>query len=318
MKISRQCFCGKMDDKLWSSKTNINLWALFFSLAHLTQILHILTPYICCYCTNICRHKISPLCSCKYLTLFWCMPNEKFRIKESGEIDHRDQNNCGAAGHSGSLWSLRRFCLAAQGQVKIERLCVGLNDAPLNRSPPQSVADEAVHGSNLISCRTPLLYWRLYHCADILLASPPQPLLSLQCAAHFCHRAKNWSYTADVHVECCVLIILTYESGKCLERAINCHWCKIKNKYNVGKKYLILIPGIIFCWQNYKDCRFNIYKNIGLCMAENLWSSNSVRSCIKAMPFFNTNVYYGLLLVSFIFNCINGATIIEYFAPNWS
>lgn len=58
-----------------------------------------------------------------YLTLFWCIKYEEFRMKESGEIDHRDQNNC-----SGGQWESRhRFCLAAllQGQVKIERLCVG-------------------------------------------------------------------------------------------------------------------------------------------------------------------------------------------------
>jgi hypothetical protein len=54
-------------------------------------------------------------------------------------------------------------------------LWLGLNDAPLNRSPPQSVADEAVHGSNLISCRAPLLLAALslrQRAHDILLASP--------------------------------------------------------------------------------------------------------------------------------------------------
>lgn len=52
---------------------------------------------------------------------------------------------------------------------------LGLNDAPLNRSPPQSVADQAVHGSNLISCRAPLLLAALslrQRAHDILLASP--------------------------------------------------------------------------------------------------------------------------------------------------
>lgn len=125
---------------------------LFFSLALFTQHFHILTPYICWYCTKCHHNAVKNSWPC-----FGACPTKNFALKRAVKLTiairiiAERQDTAGVSGRC-------RFCLAAQGQVKIERLCVGLNDAPLNRSPPQSVADEAVHGSNLISCRTPLLY----------------------------------------------------------------------------------------------------------------------------------------------------------------